>query len=112
MSGSTSLPAAAPSRPLKRCLSPAPDLTFFTPSTYSFNPKPYTPNSALHAQNHSKLPPSRNNAPLAQHIPLMDPSPLDPGVIFIHPPFTGFPMPTSIPKVSLIPSWPPIPSGS
>lgn len=84
---------ASSSRPLKRRLSSSADLAFFTPAADSFNPKPYVPHSAAasHVSNPSKLPPARTHASLAQHIPLMDPSPSDPNVVFIHPPFIAFP---------------------
>ena len=79
-------------RTLKRRFT-APQLNFFTPAAQTFKPKPYTPNSGF-------LPPktrppliTRNSsvASLAMPTPNMDPSPDDPGVLFIHPPFTSFP---------------------
>ncbi|KIJ68340.1 hypothetical protein HYDPIDRAFT_24629 [Hydnomerulius pinastri MD-312] len=87
--------AASSSRNLKRRLSSSGDLAFFTPAATSFNPKPYTPNGAsTHILNAPKLPPpirTHSAASLAQHIPVMDPSPSDPNVVFIHPPFVDFP---------------------
>ncbi|KAF9229396.1 hypothetical protein BS17DRAFT_723113 [Gyrodon lividus] len=86
---------ASSSQNLKRRLSSSSDLGFFTPAATSFNPKPYAHNgSSTHVPNASKLsPPLRNHsaASLAQHIPVMDPSPSDPNVVFIHPPFMAFP---------------------
>lgn len=79
------------SRNLKRRLSSSGDLSFFTPASTSFNPKPYVPNvSSSHA---SKLPPPARSQStnLAPPIPIMDPSRSDPNVVFIHPPFVDFP---------------------
>ncbi|KAI0068375.1 hypothetical protein BV25DRAFT_1818784 [Artomyces pyxidatus] len=71
----------------RRLTSPA-DLGFFTPSATSFQPRPYNPNSA--AQLPKPPPPARNHS-LTHPLPPMDPSPSDPGAIFIRPPFTTFP---------------------
>lgn len=84
----TRAPLSPSSRPLKRRLSPSADLAFFAPAADSFHPKPYSPNSDVPD---SSKPPPRNHASLAHHIPLLDPSPSDPSVIFIHPPFIAFP---------------------
>jgi hypothetical protein len=88
---------STPPQSLKRSLS---DLDFFTPSATSFNPRPYVPRANLPTTSKptkSKAPYShftrnltRNLDPVA--VPLsMDPSPDDPNVIFLHPPFTNFP---------------------
>jgi len=82
------------SRNLKRNLSSSGDLSFFTPASTSFNPKPYVPN--VSSSHPSKLPPpvrSHSSTSVAQPIPIMDPSPSDPDphVVFIHPPFVDFP---------------------
>ncbi|KAH7883682.1 hypothetical protein F5I97DRAFT_1958716 [Phlebopus sp. FC_14] len=90
-SGTTS---ASASRSLKRRLSSSGDVSFFTPSSSSFNPKPYAPNGiATLGPNAPKLPPPVRHcvSSLAQHIPVTDPSPSDPNVVFIHPPFVDFP---------------------
>ncbi|KAF8446074.1 hypothetical protein L210DRAFT_2953777 [Boletus edulis BED1] len=86
-------PSVSSARPLKRRLSPSPDLAFFTPAADSFNPKPYAPNPVpqSHVENSPKLPPPRNNASLPHHMPLTDPCLSDPNVVFIHPPFIAFP---------------------
>ncbi|KAH7931098.1 hypothetical protein BV22DRAFT_1190830 [Leucogyrophana mollusca] len=83
--------SAASSRTLKRRLTTPPELPFFTPAATSFKPKPYAPNGASNPL--PKVPQVRSlsAASLAQQIAIMDPSPSDPHVVFIHPPFTTFP---------------------
>ena len=84
-------------RPLKRRLTSTPtsDLPFFAPASASFKPKPYTPNgSSAPAPPPPKLQSvvrTHSASSLVQHMPMMDPSPSDPNVVFIHPPFTAFP---------------------
>lgn len=85
------------SRNLKRRLSSpsSGDLAFFTSASTSFNPKPYVPSVASsNVFSAPKMPPPvrcHSSASLAQPIPVMDPSPSDPNVVFIHPPFADFP---------------------
>ncbi|KAG1867953.1 hypothetical protein DFJ58DRAFT_679110 [Suillus subalutaceus] len=82
-------------RVLKRRLTSASDLPFFTPAAASFKPKPYTPNgSSVPVPPPPKLQPAMRThsaSSLVQHMPMMDPSLSDPNIIFIHPPFVAFP---------------------
>ena len=68
----------------------AASLGFFTPSAQSFHPRPYNPSASSSSLPMAKAPASRNNA-LAHPMPPMDPTPQDPGAVFIHPPFHDFP---------------------
>ena len=66
-----------------------PVLPFFTPSSSSFNPRPYLPHSSQSVPRQRYQLPS---VPAEDHVaPPADPTPSDPSAIFIHPPFTFFP---------------------
>src|ERR1700722_603772 len=84
-SGSPS--ATAVSKPLKRRLTST-DLAFFTPAASSFKPRPYIPKVATRQ---TKPLPSSHRSFDAIPTQIMDPSPTDPTLSFIHPPFTTFP---------------------
>lgn len=106
--------ASAISRPLKRRLTTTPDLGFFTPAAQSFKPRPYTPNAVPVSSSKPLIPTTRPHSSLtslAQPIPVMDPSSLDPHAFFLHPPFTAFPDSHNHPEglsyalMSLNPEW-------
>lgn len=88
----------AVSRPLKRRLTTSgTDPAYFTPSSNNFRPRPYQPQDT-HSSCATTAPPQpRSNPSTRSHalgfnpVPSMDPSLLDPGAVFIHPPFTEFP---------------------
>ncbi|KAL0951057.1 hypothetical protein HGRIS_007796 [Hohenbuehelia grisea] len=86
-SGSSS--SSALSRPLKRRLTQ--DVDLFTPSATSFNPRPYTPPSASRDSSTKSSSSSRNRSGVGAQPLGMDPSPSDPDVLYLHPPFTSFP---------------------
>lgn len=82
------------SRPLKRHFTSTED--FFVPAADSFKPRPYTPNNAPTSQSRLRQPPrfrdqQRSIESLAIPPTEMDPSPKDPRVLFVHPPFNSFP---------------------
>lgn len=61
-------------------------IPYFAPADQSFKPRPYIRNCAsLNFGN------SSSNPSTAPAISAMDPSPSDPGTVFIHPPFNEFP---------------------
>ena len=66
-------------------------MSFFTSSAESFNPRPYLPH-ASHSVNHTK-PPTASTSRAASTVATkpFDPSPDDPNVIILHPPFDDFP---------------------
>jgi hypothetical protein len=99
MSSSFSGCASAPEveeRHQKRTLSS--DLTFFTPAATSFKPRPYLRNESVTRK--PKTSPVSHHLRSFDAVPtsVMDPSPTDPDVVIIHPPFTSFPDAHSIPE--------------
>ncbi|KAI0963847.1 hypothetical protein AcW1_000811 [Taiwanofungus camphoratus] len=88
----------AVSRPLKRRLTTSgTDPAYFTPSSNNFRPRPYQPQDTYSSCATTAPPQPRSNPSTRSHalgfnpVPSMDPSLLDPGAVFIHPPFTEFP---------------------
>ncbi|GLB36246.1 hypothetical protein LshimejAT787_0305340 [Lyophyllum shimeji] len=83
-------------RPPKRRIA-SQELDFFTPAATSFKPRPYNPHGVTSSTSFPPGVPSTvrtHTRSLELHaIPPagMDPSPTDPDVVFIHPPFTTFP---------------------
>ncbi|KAH9486836.1 hypothetical protein JR316_0000901 [Psilocybe cubensis] len=70
--------------------STSPPLAFFPSAAASFHPAPYAPSAAASS---SRPPPRSHLRSDSLAVPPlgMDPLPSDPGVLFIHPPFTTFP---------------------
>lgn len=76
-------------RPLKRSIT---DLNFFSTAATSFQPLPYsTAKGALKSRSFEMIPSQRSFETISVPSVSMEPSPKDPNVVFIHPPFTTFP---------------------
>ncbi|CCL98992.1 uncharacterized protein FIBRA_01000 [Fibroporia radiculosa] len=82
------------------------DPAYFIPSAATFRPRPYQPQNATHSSQSSscEVPEKPSHASISTRIqltrqhslstsvtPSFDPLPSDPGVVFLHPPFTDFP---------------------
>ncbi len=81
-----------PTRSLKRRATGDQGMSYFTPASESFKPRPYLPHSSS-SVTHRKLPPcppARAGKPV-HAIPPPDPSPTDPSAVFLHPPFDSLP---------------------
>jgi hypothetical protein len=86
-------PSTVINRPLKRRLTTT-DVNFFTTAATSFKPRPYAPNGSTGPQSKASQVARANYRSvesLAIPSPIMDPTPDDLNVVFIHPPFTNFP---------------------